>query len=193
MPSGPAGVDDQVIATERLDLILFTPPLLEAVLAGRTTSIAGVGLSADWIRRSERVLRRRLDQITRDPDSAAWLLRAMVGRESGELIGRIGFHGKPGDNSLAAANAVELGYTVEPAFRRQGYAEEAIGGMMGWARRRSVDHFLLSIGPTNSASLGLAAKLGFAEVARVMDEEDGPEIVFQLPAPAGADTARDTP
>ncbi|HUQ16917.1 MAG TPA: GNAT family protein [Candidatus Saccharimonadales bacterium] len=171
---------DQIIATARLDLVLFTPALLEAVLSGRVTAIAGVELPPGWIRRSERVLRRRLDQVVADPGSGPWLLRAMVHRDDRELVGRIGFHGKPGANGLGAGGAVELGYTVEPAFRRQGFAEEAVLGMMAWARMRSVDHYILSIGPTNAPSLGLAAKLGFAEVARVMDEEDGPEIVFEL-------------
>ena len=104
----------------------------------------------------------------------------MVRRETREFVGRIGFHGAPGANALGADDAVELGYTVEPAFRRQGFAEEAIRGMMDWARTRSVSRFMASIGPKNTPSLALAAKLGFAEVARVIDEEDGPEIVLEL-------------
>ncbi len=170
----------RVISTARLDLILFTPETLDAVLSGRASSIEDVALPADWVRSSERVLRRRLDQVSRDPDCADWLLRAMVRRETREFVGRIGFHGPPGANALGAGDAVELGYTVEPEFRRQGFAEEAIRGMMGWARTRSVSRFMASTGPTNTPSLALAAKLGFTEVARVIDEEDGPEIVFEL-------------
>lgn len=170
---------DQVIVTERLDLVLFTPHLLAAVLSGDATSIDGAALPADWVRRSERTLRRRLEQVTADPGSAPWLLRAMVRRETRELVGRIGFHGRPGDNSLAAPDALELGYAVEPVLRRQGFAEEAIRGMLAWARTRSVDHFVVSVGTTNGPSLALAAKLGFAEAARVIDEEDGPEIVLE--------------
>lgn len=169
-----------VISTARLDLILFTPETLDAVLSGAASSIEGVALPADWVRSSERVLRRRLDQVSRDPACADWLLRAMVRRETREFVGRIGFHGPPGTNALGAEDAVELGYTVEGAFRRQGFAEEGLLGMMGWARTRSVSHFMVSIGPWNTPSLALAAKLGFAEVARVIDEEDGPEIVLEL-------------
>lgn len=180
LADAPAADAGRVIATARLDLVLFTPPLLAAVLSGRSTEIDGVVLTAAWIRGSERTLRRRLDQVTADPDSAPWLLRAMVRRAGQELVGRIGFHGQPGANSLGAPNALELGYTVEPEFRRQGFAEEAIRGMMDWARQRSVEHFLLSIAPTNASSLALAVKLGFTEAARVVDEEDGPEIVFEL-------------
>lgn len=159
--------------------------MLDAVLAGRMTSIDGVELPPEWLRRSERTLRRRRDQMGDDPGSAPWLLRAMVRRQTREVVGRIGFHGRPGQNSLAAPDALELGYAVEPMFQRQGFAEEAIGGMMAWARERSIDRFVLSIGIGNEPSLALAAKLGFAEVARVLDEEDGPEIVFELRGSGG--------
>ena len=159
--------------------------MLDAVLSGRMTSIGGVELPPEWIRRSERTLRRRRDQVAGDPASAHWLLRAMVIRETRELVGRIGFHGRPGHNSLAAPDALELGYAVEPVFQRQGFAEEAIGGMMAWARARRIEHFMLSIGIANVPSLALAAKLGFREAARVIDEEDGPEIVFELRGSGG--------
>jgi len=175
-----------VIGTERLDLVLFTPRALAAVLSGQVRSIDGVDLPADWVRRSERTLRRRLEQVTGDPDCAPWLLRAMVRRETRELVGRIGFHGRPGDNSLGAPNALELGYAVEPVFQRQGFADEAIRGMIAWAERRSVDHFVVSIGTNNRPSLALAAKLGFTEAGRVIDEEDGPEVVFELRGRQGA-------
>lgn len=160
--------------------------MLDAVLSGEQTAIDGVELSREWVKHSERTLRRRRDQVAGDPGSAPWLLRAMVLRGTRELVGRIGFHGRPGDNSLAAPDALELGYAVEPVFQRQGLAEEAVRGMMAWARARSIDHFVLSIGIANGPSLALAAKLGFAEAARVIDEEDGPEIVFELGGSGGA-------
>jgi RimJ/RimL family protein N-acetyltransferase len=169
------------IQTDRLDLISFTKENLEDVLSGRSSSIGVVALPTDWVQRSERTLRRRSAQLKEDPSSSCWLLRAMVLRETGQFVGRIGFHGKPGDNTLKEPAAVELGYAVEPTFRRQGLAEEAIRGMMAWAKERSISHFLVSIGPSNSASLQLAAKLGFKEVKRVEDEDgDGLEIVFEL-------------
>ena len=172
--------DDDIIGTDRLDLILFTPEKIDAVLSRRAASIDGVSLPVDWVRRSERVLRRRRDQISRDPDCAPWLLRAIARRDTRGFVGRIGFHGEPGSNALEALDALELGYAIEPEFQRQGFAEEAIRGMLAWAATRSISRFLVSIGPTNIPSLALAAKLGFTEVARVVDDEDGPEIVFEL-------------
>jgi RimJ/RimL family protein N-acetyltransferase len=171
--------DDHVIRTARLDLVLFTKEALEAVVSGRT-SVDGVALSADWVRQYEPWLRRRRDQIAGDPEHAPWILRAMVRRSPREFVGSIGFHGKPGSNALGAVDAVELGYSVEPKFRRQGFAEEAIRGMIAWARAESTSRFIVSVSPTNAPSLALAAKLGFTEVTRVVDDEDGPEIVLEL-------------
>lgn len=106
----------------------------------------------------------------------------MVHRDARTFVGRIGFHGEPGINALGTPGAVELGYTVEPEFRRRGFAEEAIRGMIAWAQVRSISRFMASIGPANSPSLELAAKLGFTQIAAVIDDEDGPELVFELRA-----------
>ncbi len=186
----PAASDRRMISTARLDLLLFTAQSLEALLTGRTSSIDGVALPADWVRRSEGVLRRRLDQVSHDRSCEPWLLRAMVRRDTRTFVGRIGFHGEPGINALGAPGAVELGYTVEPELRRRGFAEEAIRGMIAWAEARSVSRFMASIGPTNIPSLELAAKLGFTQIAQVIDEEDGPELVFELRTDRGGPAAR---
>lgn len=178
--AGAAAQDGRAISTARLDLPLFTGELLEALLAGRASSIDGVTLPVDWVRRSEGVLRRRLAQVSGDRSCEPWLLRAMVRRDTRTFVGRIGFHGEPGINALGTPGAVELGYTVEPPFRRNGFAEEAIQGLIAWARARSVSRFMASIGPTNIPSLELAKKLGFDRIAEVVDDEDGPEIVFEL-------------
>ena len=183
MPVSDAGTSDRDgIPTARLDLLLFTAESLEELLAGRASAIDGVPLPADWVGRSEGVLRRRLAQVSHDRSCEPWLLRAMVRRDTRTFVGRIGFHGEPGINALGTPGAVELGYTVEPEFRRRGFAEEAISGMIAWARARSVSRFMASIGPDNVPSLHLAAKLGFTRIAEVLDEEDGPEIVFELHA-----------
>jgi RimJ/RimL family protein N-acetyltransferase len=160
--------------------VLFTTDTLDAIISGRASAVDGVALPADWLREYDPWLHRRRDQLARDREHAPWILRAMVRRATREFVGSIGFHGKPGSNALSAPDAVELGYSVQPEFRRRGFAEEAIRAMMAWARARSIFRFLVSISPTNDASLALAAKLLFTEVTRVVDDEDGPEIVFEL-------------
>ncbi len=169
-----------VIVTPRLELLLLALADLDGILAGRTTEIAGAALPLEWVRRYERVLRLRRDQIAREPRRAPWLLRVMVERESRALVGNIGFHGPPGSNALGAREAVELGYGVQPSFRRRGYAEEAVRGMIARARAHGIARFIASVSPMNAPSLSLVRKLGFVEVTRVIDDVDGEEIVFEL-------------
>ena len=77
-----------------------------------------------------------------------------------------------------------MGYFVLPGFRRQGLAEEAALGMMGWAARtRGVARFVVSISPDNAASVAMARKLGFARIGGHIDEEDGYEDILARDAP----------
>ena len=74
---------------------------------------------------------------------------------------------------------MEIGYRVDPGYRRQGYALEAVRGLMDWAAGRGVHRFVASIAPDNKASLALAAKLGFERVGEQIDDIDGLEYVFE--------------
>jgi RimJ/RimL family protein N-acetyltransferase len=98
------------------------------------------------------------------------------------MLGHIGFHTRPGEKYLEelAPGGVELGYTVFERERRQGYAREAAEGLMEWAHRlHGVTRFIVSISPANLASLELARRLGFRRIGSHVDEEDGPEDIFE--------------
>ena len=97
------------------------------------------------------------------------------------MIGHIGFHGPPGANGPEKAGALEVGYTVFEPFRRQGYATEAVVGILEWARaEHGVRHFVASVGPRNDPSLALVRRLGFRQTGTQWDDEDGEELVFEL-------------
>ncbi len=174
-----------VIESERLRLISMTPAFLTACLAGdRAGAEAALGhmVPADALHENS-VKARRLAQLQKDPELQPWLLRAIVERRSGAMIGRIGCHDYPGAEHLQpyAPNGVEIGYEVFPNHRRQGYAHEATAALIEWLHRaQKVNQFVLSISPDNLPSLRLAEKLGFQLVGQWEDEEDGPEEVFVL-------------
>ena len=168
------------ITTERLDLVLLTAERIEAVLADGNAerTIAGLLVPAGWPDEHDaNFLRLRLGQIRARPADEVWLARAIVlrGDETRPMIGHIGFHNPPKDGAL------ELGYTVFEAWRRQGVASEAALGMMRWAREaHGVRRFVVSISPENAPSLAMAERLGFERTGEHMDEEDGLEYVFEL-------------
>lgn len=98
------------------------------------------------------------------------------------MVGHIGFHSRPGEKYLEelAPGGVELGWTVFDGERRRGYAREAAEGLMEWAHRlQGVTLFVVSVSPTNLASLELARRLGFRRIGFHIDEEDGPEDIFE--------------
>lgn len=174
----------ETICTARLDLIPFTAEFLRASLAGDRAGAErrlGAALPAHWPDIAD-TCRLRLRQLEADSSLLPWLLRGMVLRSANQLIGHIGFHDRPGAEALRelSPGGVELGYSVQPEFRRQGFATEAVAGLMEWARAgHGVTRFVVSISPENAPSLGLAAKLGFRRIGRQVDEVDGPEIVFE--------------
>jgi len=129
----------------------------------------------------------RLAQLALDPSIHEWLGRLMVleGPDGHRrVIGSIGFHGPPDSEGR-----VEVGYRVEPEYRRQGYASESVKALFDWAHQtHGINRFVASISPGNAASLGLAAGFGFRQVGEQMDEIDGLELVFETSWPPSPST-----
>ena len=169
----------------------MTPAFLEASLVGDRAleeALLGAAIPSDWPDQPHWV-RKLLEALRTEPDLQPWLGRAVVLRSERRMIGHAGFHTRPGDASLTerAPGGVELGYTVFEKDRRRGYAREACMALMDWANRlHGVTRFVVSIGPTNMASLELARGLGFERIGSRLDEEDGTEDIFMRIVDAGA-------
>lgn len=171
------------ICSPRLLLFPMTPAFLEASLAdnrAQAEEILGQHIHADWFDEGW-LMRLRLDDLRTDPAYQPWSVRAIVHSAHGVMIGHTGFHTMPGPAYLRAIlpNSVEIGYTIFPDFRGQGYATEACQAMMDWAyNSHKIRHFVLSIAPDNEASLRIAHKLGFLRIGEHIDAEDGVEYIF---------------
>jgi RimJ/RimL family protein N-acetyltransferase len=168
-----------------LDLISMSPAFMEALLEDRRSEaeeLLGVALpDGRPDPHEERFLRHRTDQMRRKPEVQQWLARAIVLREPDRImIGHAGFHGEPGINSPGHAEALEVGYSIFPEHRLQGYATEAVTGLIGWARQQGIEHFVASVAPDNAPSLAIIHKLGFVRKGEHWDDEDGLEHVFEL-------------
>lgn len=173
------------ILTPRLRLRLMPIAFLETCLRcdwDRAEAILGLSLPPECLLENA-FIELRLNDLRNDPAYAPWCVRAIGLRSSRAMIGFLGFHTRPDPLYLRpfVPRGVELGYSVATPYRRQGYAAEAIGGLLHWAhRRQGVDCFVVSIAPSNTASTALAAKLGFMQVGGHEDEIDGHEDVFAL-------------
>ena len=175
------------IRTARLELVSMSVPFMEALARDDVAAAAaeiGATVPDDMPEYLRDFLRYRLAQLAVDPTIRQWLGRAIVVADDGErhVIGSIGFHGAPDEE-----RRLEIGYKVEPAYRRQGIAREAAAAMFDWAyREHGIRRFVASISPANEPSLRLAAGFGFEQVGQQMDEIDGLEYVFETDWPRPA-------
>lgn len=101
------------------------------------------------------------------PEQAAWWMYLFLD-EDGRLVGSGGFAGPPADRT------VEIGYEIAPAFRRRGHASAAVRALLALAARTGqVDHVVAHTLAADVRSAGVLRATGFAEVARVRDDEHG--------------------
>jgi RimJ/RimL family protein N-acetyltransferase len=96
----------------------------------------------------------------RGDDDRHWHMRGygpwvVVGKESGEILGRAGLwnpEGNPG---------VELGWMMRRSAWGRNYATEAARSALDWAwRHTNVDHIISVIRAENAPSIRIAEKLG---------------------------------
>lgn len=146
-------------------------------LSSETLTVPPEWLAEKWL------MSLRLEQYRADAAYRDWGLWAVALHETRQMIGHIGFHTPPNAPYLQpyAQNAVEFGFTIFPAFRRQGFATEAATALMDWAMRsHRLTRFVMSISPQSTPSLRIADRLGFQRIGHWEDEKDGPEGVFLL-------------
>lgn len=154
--------------------------LADGDLAGGSAE-AGVALDPHFVcDRARRIFGYRADQLTKDPSAAPWTARAAVSEPDGAVVGDAGFHGPPDQ-----AGMVEVGYTVVPEYRRQGYARAMLAALLVRAAAEpGVRTVRATIGSDNDASLATIAGFGFKRVGEQGNERDGRTIVFEVPADA---------
>jgi RimJ/RimL family protein N-acetyltransferase len=163
-------------------MVKLTRAALTALLNGdlsEASAHAGVELTDYFVAdRAMRLWRRRVDQIAADPSSEQWIARAGVAEPQGVVVGHAGYHGPPDDDGM-----VEVAYSVDPAYRRQGYARAMLHELL---RRANAEPGVLTvratISPENAASLATIRGFGFTHVGEQWDEEDGLELIFEVPA-----------
>jgi ribosomal-protein-alanine N-acetyltransferase len=172
---------DVIVVSERLDLQLMEPDLLDALIGDHRATIDAM---ADYLipatfpdQEQREFLRFRRGQLSADPARYPWSLRAIVLRAERRMVGYVNFHGAPGVNDTNTDRAVELGWTVFPADQKRGYATETAVALMAWATaEHGIRHFISSTTPDNAASLRVHEKLGFARTGEFIDGE----VIFDL-------------
>jgi RimJ/RimL family protein N-acetyltransferase len=160
--------------------VQLSPAALTALIDGdlsAAAAAAGHPLS-DFLLTESWLWEIRRDQIAHDPASADWIARAAVAEPEDVVVGHGGFHGPPDENGT-----VEVAYSVDPGYRRRGYARAILAALLERADANPAVHAVrASISPHNAGSLATIAGHGFTKTGEQWDPEDGLELVFLRPA-----------
>jgi ribosomal-protein-alanine N-acetyltransferase len=119
-----------ILKTERLLLIPFSYFLVKAAIKSRKRlgEMLSVHVSDEFPQPDfAKILPRVADQIKQNPLLGEWR-RFIIHSDDQKIIGNIGFKQTPGDNG-----AIDLGYSIIPSYRGQGYSHEAAKALINWA------------------------------------------------------------
>ncbi|WP_157019309.1 GNAT family N-acetyltransferase [Mesorhizobium xinjiangense] len=100
-------------------------------------------------------------------------------RETERLVGATGFHELKRDISPAFEGEPEAGWMFSPDVHGRGYASECVAAIHEWGDRNFPGSTTVCIiHPENAASLRVAEKFGYREVART-EYADAPTVILR--------------
>ncbi|MBU3643243.1 MAG: GNAT family N-acetyltransferase [Candidatus Nanopelagicaceae bacterium] len=120
-------------------------------------------------------LRHRIPRVKKDPAFAE--IGLVLAIADGEIVGSAGFHDYPDENGM-----IEIGFGIVPEKQGLGYGTELLHGM--WraiSNRPDVKILRYTVSPENAPSMHIIKKLEFELVGEQMDDEDGLELIYELP------------
>jgi RimJ/RimL family protein N-acetyltransferase len=153
------------VATDRLILVAVTLDLQHSELEHRAhfAAILGADVPVDWPPplTDEPSMRWVIDYLDAHPGADGWTKWYFLLRRPGEralAIGNGGFTGVPTDDGV-----VEVGYSIVEAHQRNGYAPEAVRGLIAWARANAnVTRVIAHTFPDLKPSIRVLEKCGFS-------------------------------
>jgi RimJ/RimL family protein N-acetyltransferase len=105
---------------------------------------------------------------------------SVLDRASGALIGNAGL-GRFERGIAALEGFPEMGWAFGADWWGRGIASECGAAITAWADAALAAELRCLVALDNAASLRVAAKLGFAEVARIVDQEDACVVMGRPP------------
>ena len=171
----------ELIETRRLDLHLIPP--LELFMLHEDPDNAELLSDRDFTNPHKELthehsgpLRWRVPQVKANPDVNFWFIRWIVFRETKEVVGSISFHAPPDEVGM-----IEIGFGICEPCRNQGFGKEALLGMWTWViDQPGVETLRYTVSKTNAPSMAIINSLGFEHVGQQIDEDDGPEEIFEM-------------
>ena len=118
----------------------------------------------------------RVPQVKVDCSLNKWFVRWIVLKSTNEIIGSTSFHGAPNEEGM-----IEIGLGIDRKFQGLGFGFETLLGMWSWVcEQEGVETLRYTVSAENTASIALINKFGFKHVGQQIDDEDGPEEMYEL-------------
>ncbi|WP_375548007.1 GNAT family N-acetyltransferase [Oceanicaulis alexandrii] len=167
----------------RLRLVAIDAELARLQVTDKDGFFAALGAQREpaWppIADDEPKLADKLEILNRTPEEAGWrgwvFLMGWTPDGLDRAVGVGGFHGPPD-----ADGQVEIGYAMQPSFREQGLATEAVEGLVKWAfDHPEVRNVRAQTLPHLTASIRVLEKTGFTFVKEYTDESGDTLCLFE--------------
>lgn len=167
------------LVTPRLRLVPITLDAILAVLdhdKPRAEAIVGAAFPASWP--SDELLVSGFpysrDAIRARPEVRLWGDSLVLLKDEPRVIGSVVFHGHPTDG------IAEVGYSIEDAYRANGYATEATRACVEWALAQpGIEAVQATTFEWHLASLGVIRGVGMKQVAVRDHDTLGSLLVFE--------------
>jgi len=154
------GTGKMHLQTRRLDLLPCSLEVARVILSNSADveTVLGLDVPGDWPAGDpQEVLQSYVEQLEADPSLQGWGVWFMIQRAEQTVIGDAGFKGRPD-----CEGTVEIGYSVVPAYRRQGYGFEAARALVDWAfAQQDVQRIAAECDIDNAPSIRILEELGF--------------------------------
>ena len=173
---------DLVIQTNRLLLYTVLPSEYEALAVNQADPKLwldrGFSDPDKYFLNNPNPIKYRLPRIRQNPEYAKYLLRVAVSKDNPIIIASAGFHDAPDSDGM-----IEIGFGVDKKYQGRGFGQELLHGMWSWVvNDPQVKTLRYTVSPDNLISQHIIKKLGFKHNGQQIDEEDGPEDIYELSA-----------
>ncbi|HMM28989.1 MAG: GNAT family N-acetyltransferase [Chloroflexota bacterium] len=147
------------IASDRLALVACSIAMAHGIIHDRprAEALLGATIPAEWPLPALRgFVPFYIQMLAGDPAMLGWGMWLVVHAADRVVIGDVGFKGRS-DGS----DTVDIGYSILPAYRNQGYAYEAARALIDWAfEQPGIARVIATCLPSNAPSIRVLEKLG---------------------------------
>jgi RimJ/RimL family protein N-acetyltransferase len=156
------------LVTERLLLRRSRPADAASISAYR--SDPEVHRQQGWERTDPEGVRADIEEMAgRAPgEPGGWVQFSVEERETGRLVGDVGISSVDEEPGV-----IKVGYTIDPAFQRRGYATEAVGALIDYAfGTLDAEVVRAYASAENAASIAVAEKAGLRLIEQFRHRDD---------------------